>query len=216
MKIKNSLLAYCLRLVWPVNATALMVSVCFILLYPKYFLWNKGWTTMFILIHCIAITFVLGRLQNRSFGFIYTRGYTRDELWVHKMLASAVSALCVWGATGLLIGFGARSSLQDLFQNPYIPIMAEREMSAVWFWLFGYALLLPLFHYVWIRKAQPTKSSGNGMLLAVGAVIAAVTLIGNRYHAHWFAQLCWVVGGVIILTCMISGFFLHRTLEVQK
>lgn len=216
MKIKTALLGFFLRSLFPVNAAAMIVSVCFILLYPNYFLWNNAWASLFILAHCITITFVLGRVHSGPFAFIYTRGFSRDVLWMHKMIASIVSALLVWLPVALIMGLGGRSALQNLFQNPYFPIMAQREMSAVWFWLFGYALLLPLFHYVWIRKAQPAKSAGNGMLLAVGAVIAVITLISNRYHAHWFAQFCWIVGGVIILTCMISGFFLHRTLEVQK
>ena len=216
MKIKTSLLVYFLRSLFPVNAAAMTVSVCFILLYPNFFLWNNAWAAIFILAHCIAITIVLGRVRSRSFAFIYTRGFSRDVLWGHKMLASVISAACVWGPGALLIGLGGRSALQDLFQNPYFPIMAEREMRAVWFWLFGYGILLPLFHYVWIRKAQPTKSSGNGMLLAVGTVAAAFILMTFRYHAYWFAGVCWVVGSVVILTCIVFGRLLHRSLEVQK
>ena len=216
MKIKTPLLTYFLWSLWSINTAALVVSICFVLLYPRYFRWNNAWAAIFVLIHSIAITFVLGRVQSPSFAFIYTRGFSRDVLWVHKMLASIISASCVWLPVALLIGLGGRSALQDWFRNPYFPIMAEQEMSAVWFWLFGYALLLPMFHYAWIRKAQPMKGSGNGMLLAVGAFVVIFTLMTFRHHSNWYVLLCWVIGGVMMVVYTVSGLLLHRTLEVQK
>lgn len=216
MKMKSSLLVFFLRCLWPVNAAAMIVSILFVLLYPKYFLWNNAWAAVFILIHSVAITFILGRVRSRSFAFIYTRGFSRDVLWLHKMLASVVSVFVAWLPAALLIGLGGRSALQDWFRNPYLPIMAAREMSAVWFWLFGYAILLPMFHYVWIRKAQPTRSSGSGMLLAVGLFFVALTLVPFSNHAPWFVMVCGLLAAVIIATCTIAGFLLHRTLEVQK
>ncbi len=216
MMLKPSLLGYFLKSVAPFNITAMLISIFFVMLYPKYFLWNNPWAGLFVLVHCIAITFVLGRIRSARFAFVYSRGFSRDVLWSHKMLASLVSALMVWIPVALLIGLGGRSALQNWFWNPYFPIMADKEVSAVWFWLFGYGLLLPMFHYVWIRKAQPTKGSGNGMLLAVGAFVVIFTLMTFRHHSNWYAMLCWVIGSVMMVVYTVSGLLLHRTLEVQK
>ena len=171
---------------------------------------------VFILIHSVAITFILGRVRSRSFAFIYTRGFSRDVLWLHKMLASVVSVFVAW----LRRAFdraGRPKPLQDWFRNPVSAdhgrkgnvrrvVLAVRVCDSA----------ADVSLCLWIRKAQPTRSPGSGMLLAVGLFFTGLTLVSFSNHAPWFVMLCGLLAAVMIATCTISGFLLHRTLEVQK
>ncbi|MHC4497536.1 MAG: hypothetical protein ACYS9T_06510 [Planctomycetota bacterium] len=217
MKIKISLISVFFRQTLPVTLIGLPVISLFVLFYRGILNWQNPWISLFILIHSILITTSLGRFRSTSFAYIYTRGYSRDQLWTHKMLATALSVLVVWLPAALIVWLPIRSIVQDkVFVSPYFPLMAAREAPALWFWLFGYTVLLPIFHYVWIRRAQPTLGGNGSVLLAIGVVIAATTLMSFRWHPSWFRTLIWIVSAVMVSTALVGGFLLHRKLEVQK
>ncbi len=216
MRIKVSLLKMLLRQTLPVTLIGLPVGCFYVLFAREPLLWRNPWMALFVLVHSIAIAFCFGRFRNRSFAFLYTRGYSRDELWMHKMLGTIVSVVAVWLPMGLIVWTPVRSIVQDkLFISPYFPIMAGREAAVPFIWLGGYAIFLPMFHYVWIRRAQPTRGGDGSVLLAIGTVIVTWTLGSFRWHQDWFKVLVLVLAIVIIATNLAAGFLLHRKLEVQ-
>ena len=159
MKIKMSLLKIMFRETLPVTLIALLVGCFYILFTKEVLIWQNAWIAIFILSHSIAIAALSGRYRSRSFAFLYTRGFTRDELWFHKMLSSLLSVVAVWLPISMLVWLPMRSTIQDkLFESPYFPLMMIREAYVPWAWLVGYAILLPLFHSILglftIREAQ--------------------------------------------------------------
>ena len=217
MGIKRGLLLFFLRQTLPATLIGLPIA-CLYVLFSREVLQPKGaWPFVFILVHSLVLVQFLGRFRSSSFAFVYSRGYSRDSLWLHIILASAVSALLIWLPTALIMWTHLRSLLQDyLFFSPYFPIMAQREAVVPWFWLAGYAIFLPVFHYVWIRRAQPMRDGNGAVLLAAGMVTAIVVLMTFRRHKDWFVILTLVLSIISITTSLIAGFLLHRKLEVQK
>lgn len=216
MRIKMSLLKIMFRETLPVTLIALLISVPFVLFTREVLMWQNPWIAIFILSHSIALAALSGRYRSRSFAFLYTRGFTRDELWFHKMLSSALSVLAVWLPVSLIVWLPVRSFIQDkMFMSPYFPLMMIREATVPWAWLGGYAILLPLFHYVWIRRAQPLRGENGVVFLAIGVVIVIATLMMFRWHPQWFRILIYALSTVMIATCLIAGRILHRNLEVQ-
>ena len=216
MRIKMSLLKIMFRETLPVTLIALLISVPFVLFTRDVLMWQNPWIAIFILSHSIALAALSGRYRSRSFAFLYTRGFTRDELWFHKMLSSALSVLAVWLPVSLIVWLPVRSFIQDkMFMSPYFPLMMIREATVPWAWLGGYAILLPLFHYVWIRRAQPLRGENGVVFLAIGVVIVIATLMMFRWHPQWFRILIYALSTVMIATCLIAGRILHRNLEVQ-
>jgi len=211
-----SLLAMLFRQSLPVTLIALPIGCLYVLFAREPLGWQNPWMALFVLVHSIAIAVSLGRFRSRSFAFLYTRGYSRDELYVHKLVGTALLVLAVWLPIALIIWTPIRSIVQDkLFVSPYFPIMAIREAAVPWAWLGGYAILLPLFHYVWIRRAQPTRGGNGVVLLAIGVVLAMAILMTFRWHPQWFRNLLWILSVIVILTNLIAGWLLHRRLEVH-
>ncbi|MBN2182020.1 MAG: hypothetical protein JW715_08900 [Sedimentisphaerales bacterium] len=216
MKIRISLLKILFRQTLPATLIALPVGCFYVLLTKQVLSWRNPWMALFVLVHSIAIAVMSGRYRSKTFAFLYTRGFTRDELWCNKMLNTTFSVLTVWLPVALIIWLPIRSAVQDkLFVSPYFPIMMMREASVPWVWLGGYAILLPLFHYVWIRRAQPLRGGSGVILLAISVVIVIGILMLFRRHPLWFRFLIYVLSTVMIAASLIAGRILHRNLEVQ-
>jgi hypothetical protein len=215
MKIKTPLLRIMMRQCFPATLIGLPVACLYLLLVHEPLKWNDPWMGLFVLAHSIALASLLGRSRSPDFAFLYTRGYSRDELWLNKILATALAVLAIWLPAALIVWLPIRSGMQDvLFHSPYFPLMMPVEASVPWMWLAGYAILLPLFHYVWIRRAQPLAGGNGVVLLAIGAVIAIATLMSFNWLPYWFPLLLWTLAAVFTLTSLTAGFLLHRKIEV--
>lgn len=215
MRIKMSLLKMMMRQCLPATLIGLPMACFYVLLTRKPLDWANPWMGLFVLAHSVAIVFSLGRYRSPGFAFLYTRGYSRDELWFHKLLATALTVLAVWLPLALIVWLPIRRNVQDmLFRSPYSPIMMIREVSVPWAWLAGYAILLPLFHYVWIRRAQPLAGGDGIVLLAVGTVVVIGIFMLFNGLPHWFWMLLWALAAVVIATNLVAGLLLHRTVEV--
>ncbi len=216
MKIKISLLKILFRQILPVTSIALPIGCLYVLFTRDVLSWRNPWIALFVLVHSITIAVLSGRYRSRAFAFLYTRGFTRDELWVHKMLNTILSVMAVWLPMALIVWLPIRSYVQDkLFISPYFPLMMIREAQVPWVWLAGYAILLPLLHYVWIRRAQPLRGENGVVFLSIGVVIVIATLMSFRWHPLWFRILIYMLSAVMIVTSLIAGRILHRNLEVQ-
>ncbi len=216
MRMKGGLLRWLFREALPVTLVAASVA-CLYLLFAKEPIerWHNA-PALFIAGHCLMLTAYLGRWRRGSFAFRYTRGTSRDSLWVHTMLATVLAVLAVWIPASLIIWAPVRSFVQDtLLQSPYFPVVAPREARVPFVWLAHYALFLSLFHYAWIRWSQPTRGRYGGFLLSGVVMIFVIRIPLIHAFIPAFRRLPLALGGVVALITLVAGFRLHRRLEVQ-
>ncbi len=152
----------------------------YVLLWPEVMTAQDGWSALLVVGQCLLLAWLLGQFRSPAFAFLYSRGYSRDVLWGHKMLASTLSIVAGWLPAALIVWTGLRSAARDhLFQSPYFPVMAPFETSVPLSWLGLYLLLTPAFHYAWIRLAHPSKGGNGGyyasMMLLFALVMASIT-----------------------------------------
>ena len=172
----------------------------------------------FILVHSLLIAWRLGRTQHRTFGFLYTQGYARNALWLHTMLAGAASVLVVWLPTAIAVWSGLRGRYQAGLENRWFPLMAEAERPYVLWCLLSYAVLLPVFHYAWIRGSQACRGSITGILLAMCVVVTALSIWNAVQVPLMPVWTQWLMaGGMVIaaVSLLIGGRRLHRSTEVM-
>lgn len=174
-------------------------------------------TPVFILVHCIAIVAIQGRTRSSAFAFLYSQGFARRTLWNHMMLASFASALIVWLPVALLIWLGIRSHVQDAYGNFLFPLMAVTEYAYPLWCLLMYTVLIPVFHYCWIREAQGTRGANNGLILAIGLVFTGFSIwnsVKMERMPSWTVAL--IVSGLLLtaMALLIAGRILHRRMEV--
>lgn len=217
MKIKESLLTVLFRQQLPVTLVALPIGCILVLFRRTPLNPHDPWLALFVLGHSVALAVNQGRFCRPDFVFLYTRGYSRDTLWLNKVLSSLLAVLAVWGAMALIVWLPLRSTFQDLyFKSPYFPLFMSKEVSVPVAWLAGYVLLLPVFFYVWIRKAQPTRGANGAALLVIGLVTTVITLMLFRWHPFWMKILISIASITVTGVSLIGGFLLHRSLEVQR
>jgi hypothetical protein len=210
-----------LRILWrqalPATLLGTLALGSYALFWPYVMTGHDVWPWLAVLVHCLLLAGLLGRFGSPAFGFLYSRGYSRDALWGHIMLASALSFLTAWLPLALILWTGLRSVIHDnVFQSPYFPVMAPCEHWTPWAWLALYLLLMSAFHYVWIRSAQPTRGSSSGVFLAFALIVALVTAGNmNAYLDAWFTCLSAVSYIVVLVSLLFGARALHRSLEVR-
>jgi hypothetical protein len=217
MSVRWRLLRVLWRQAMPATAIGAFGLAVFSLAWPDVLTPRDFWPGLIVLAQCVLLAVILGRFDTSSFAYLYSRGYSRDALWGHMMLASALSLLAAWLAAGLVVWTGLRSLLHDrLLQSPYFPIMAPRETWVPLIWLALYVVLIPACHYAWIRHSQPTRGKQGGNLLVVS--LLAALLLGFdmvRYLNGWFAWLSGALYAPLVACLILGGRALHRSLEVR-
>jgi hypothetical protein len=103
----------------PATLIGLPLACFYVLLTRKPLDWTNPWMGLFVLVHSLAIVFCLGRYRSPAFAFLYTRGYSRDELWLHKLLATALTVLAVWLPLALIVWLPIRRV--GMLFRPYFP-----------------------------------------------------------------------------------------------
>ena len=189
----------------------------FSLAWPDVLTPRDPWPGLIILAQCLLLAVLLGRFETPWFAFLYSRGYSRDGLWGHMMLVSALSVLAAWLVAALIVWTGLRCLLHDrLLHSPCFPIMAPREISMPLVWLGLYLLLVPAFHYAWIRRAQPTKGRQGGNFAVAGLLAALLVGFAMVYYLDgWLAWLSGVLYVAVVACLILGGRVLHRSLEVR-
>jgi phosphoglycerol transferase MdoB-like AlkP superfamily enzyme len=136
------------------------------------------------------------------------------------MVAHGLAVCLVWFSAALLVWTPARGIVQDfLFQSPYYPVFHIRENDFPWAVLHIYLVLTPLFHYTWIRVAQPSRHAGSGYVLFVAFLIALGVLADGRnaFQVVWVTRVLYnaaVYGAPLLL--LLAGWRLHQRVEVQR
>jgi hypothetical protein len=218
MKLKPALLFWLVRSLQPSFFIAPFACLWVLMRRDPLFSGDSDLQAFYILIHCIVIFALQSGAEGSRFGFLYTRGFSRDVLWSHRMLASAVAVLVVWLPAALLAWTGARSWVQDfLYQSPWYPLMAPREAWIPLAWLAVYAGYVPALHYFWIRAAAPARAGNDGfwLALAYGITLFAVVINRNRLIRADFFWPAVGVMTVLAIALLVAGRRLHRRLEVH-
>jgi hypothetical protein len=217
MTVRRGLLRILWREILPATLFGTLGLGTYALLWPGVMAIRDIWPALLIFAQCLLLSALLGRFTSPSFAFLYSRGYTRDALWNHTMLVSALSIVAGWLPAALIVWTGLRSAVHDhLFQSPYFPIMAPCETSTPLGWLGLYLLLAAMFHYVWIRLAHPSKG-GQGGFDALLVVLFALLAVSNM-GALGSGCGVWLLGisyAVVLVAFVLGGRVLHRSLEVR-
>ena len=216
IRVRKQLLWFLLRQTRPVTFVAVPMAVLYVLVTPAVLNEPTAGPVFFILVHASLVTCLFGRSRAGDFAFLYTRGYSRDCLWAHTMLASVTAVLALWLPAATLIWTGARCLVQDrLLQNPEFPIMANSEMLLPLKWLLGYVVLLPTYHYASIRGVQPTREPFSGVVASC-VVVAGLLMIGPwTWPANWLGWLTYAAYGAAAATMGAASLRLHRRVEVE-
>lgn len=204
-----------------VTLIALVVTLGYTLFEPEPLNYRSlGLPLLFVLAHSILITWRLGRVRSREFGFLYTQGYSRDAIWWHMMLASVMSVMTVWLPSALIIWSGLRCGLQDAMLNYRFPFSGPLEMTYPLWVLLLYVLFLPAFQYAWIRNLQPTRGPLAGFFVATAMVMTVFRLWSTLDNMLQLSGVgLWLILGGLIMassSLLFGGWRLHRRLEVTS
>ena len=132
----------------PINLFAVIIVGLYVLLRVMPFTSKEIFLLIAILIHCWLISWKLWRSSTRQAGFLYSWGFTRDQIWWQTQLAALASGALVCGVAWLLMVLQIRCFVQsNLIANPYFPLSASGEHWVPWVWFYGYVVALPLMHY---------------------------------------------------------------------
>ena len=214
MRLKPALLWWQWRRALPVTIIAMVMACGYALLAPGRLGWGLAWdhgvlTVLFVILHSVALVTMLGRPS----AFLYARGFSRDAIWAHTMLAHAAAVLTVWLAVGLIVWTPLRSMWQDLvMKSPFYPGAAFVDRCYPLGPLLGYAAMLPPLHYAWIRMAQPMRGRLAGVGLAVWFAIGGVGAMLGAWESGWMGLPTVCVAALLL----VWGWRLHRRLEVSS
>ena len=213
MRLRIALLRLMLQRITAPTVAFFFVAAHYVLLKPKPLSSIDGWAAVLVFAHSYLLTSSLGRPADKDFAFTLSRGYSRDTLWLNTMIVTTISVLAVWLPAALIVWTPLRSILHDaIFRSPHFPIMAPLEKTTPLAWLAWYVLLLPLFHYEWIRWAQPTRGAFGATLIQAGIVLVVYPLIVTSPWPSWLIR--WAPGGLVALGAFIASRRLYSRLEV--
>jgi hypothetical protein len=210
-----------LRMSWlqamPATWFGILSLSVYALFWPELMTIRDAWPPRIVFVQCLLLAVLLGRFKSPTFAFLYSRGYSRDSLWGHMMLVSFLSIVVSWLPASLIVWTGLRSLLQDnLFQSRYFPLLAPFEIWAPFVWLGIALLLMPAFHYAWIRNAQSTRGEFGGYAISIGLLIALQMSFDMAFSVYgWLAWLSGFAYVVMWACLVIGGRILHRSLEVR-
>lgn len=214
--VRIMLFRWMMRQAMPVTIPAAVTAGLYVLLNRDVLEIADPWAWVFIGLHSLALTACWGRPGSRGGAYLYTRGFDRDTLWNHLMLATIANIVTVWGPAAAMIWTGWRCFVQDhTFQSPNFPIMAPLESMTPVAWLAGYVLLLATFHYAWIRHAHPARGWRAGWWMSAGMIAAVLTCVEYgrfRQSVPW-----WALAGSLLLAILLLALTrrLHRRIEVH-
>lgn len=223
MHLSLSLFLWLWRRSLAATIVAVVLAVGLMLLVPDRLQpqFARNWMPLYLMLafaHAVAVVAFQGRPFSGPTGYLYSRGFTRDRLWVHQVLASVVSVLVVWLVAGTVVWLPLRGWWQGtVMNNPFYPGADALEGGFVLRPLALALWLVPMLHYSWIRRAQPTRDR------LVGPMLLAWALLGGLWSflpsgTRGFALLPWIAAMVIALPVSLTvlGWRLHRRMEVGR
>lgn len=215
MRPRPVLLFVFLRHLLPVTLPAAGVSLAYVMTCREPLVDDRQWPLLFVIAHSLAAVWRVDAFRSGWFAFYRTRGFTSRCLAAHGLLAATVSVLFVWGLVALTLWSGLRAEFIDVvIRSPYAPFVGRLERTWPLQWLAAYCILIPVWHYALVRKAQPTYGMFNGLILAAIFGFTWPELFLDYRHSafQWFI---WAGAAAISLICLVGGVRLHRRIEVR-
>ena len=171
---------------------------------------------VFVISHSFLISLLLGRVRSEPFAFLYSQGFSRDHLWRHVWMATLASVLATWVPCAVLILTPLRSQFQDWMLNPWFPLMAPAESRFLTRSLLFYGMLLPLFHYQWIRSSMPFRGRVSGHLLVIAYFVCGLFLTERLWSFSVDLARTSMFLGFIAISAILGlfGYWLHKRLEI--
>lgn len=171
---------------------------------------------LFIMAQSVLTARQMTRFDAPSAAFLYTRGFSRDRLWVHRIAAHLMCVLAVWGPASLIVWLGVRSVIQDrLIENPYYPLLRSADFGVPLVWLATYLLLVGVVEYGPVRRAQPTRDRDAGYIIECGLMfLLIVTFAGLSESPQLSIPIAAAVAFASIVL-LVGGSRLHRRIEIQ-
>jgi hypothetical protein len=216
MQLSRSLLGWYLRAARPATLLAAVLAALFTLLHPSRLIAAVFLPFIFITLHSVVSTRLMCRFDSPAAGFLYTRGFTRNRLWSHRIAAHLLNVLAVWGPASLIIWFGIRSTLQDhVFENPCYPLFKADDFAVPLWWLGGYLLLVGLVEYGPVRRAQPTLDHDAGYVIEFGLLLMLLMFLHTSWRNPWYVVPFASAFLVASVTLLVGSRRLHRQIEVR-
>jgi hypothetical protein len=180
-------------------------------------LMRQGFATWaFIYLHCLALTWMIGRYDTATAGYLYSRGYGRRQLWRGRWAAYALCVLAVWGPASLAVWLRLRSLVQDrVLVSPYFPFLAPEEATQPLAWLLGYALLMSMFDFGQVRASQPTRGGTIGYWFTAVIVLFGIAALNQTNMSSWFIALVATCTACAAAILYLGARRLHNNLEVR-
>jgi hypothetical protein len=205
------------QLFWP-NCLAVCAGVLFVLLSSAAVTFLRNELVMFgVFVHCGVLVLILGRSDPRGPGFLYSQGFSRDQLWWSTFVATLFSGLIVCFMCWFTIITGLRALVQEATGNPWFPAAGTIDAGSVKWFMLVYVLVLPPLHYIWVRARQPMCDPTAGLMLSVGIVwLYSRCLIDTNHLSP--AHAARMIGATALLASLtlIGCWIFHRQVEVQS
>jgi len=209
MKCHPHLLAYLFRQTQPVTLLGALALALYALLDWRVLDNHHAIPALVLLAQSIALSRRLAWRQKGEAAFLYTSGFSRDTLWLHRILVTLLSGAISVALAGLIVWLGLRSALQSNAGNHLFPLMSLRENTAPLHWLAIFLLLTPLTHYAWARWEAHAAAAGYLLTIAVALTI-------------WFCSEVLTtceLSALALAICLLlawTGMHLHRNMEVVE
>ncbi len=216
MPLSRPLLGWYFRAARPVTLLAAALAAVFVLVYSDRLADAVSLPFSFIALQSVLTAWWMCRFDSPAAGFLYTRGFRRDRLWSHRLLAHLLSVLAVWGPASLIVWLGIRSTLQDhLLENPYYPLFKSDDFAAPFWWLGTYLLLVGIVEYGPVRRAQPTLDRDAGYVIEFGLLLLLLTFVNTPWRNPWYFTLFAAAFLIASTTLLLGSRRLHRQIEVR-
>jgi hypothetical protein len=200
----------------PVTIVAAILAALFVLTYPERLATAIFFPLFFIIVHSVLTTRQMSRFDSPAAGFLYTRGFTRDRLWSHRVAAHLACILTVWGPATLIVWLGIRSAFQDRFlENPYYPLFRGADFTIPLWWLATYLMLLGAAQYGPIRRAHPTLDRDAGYVLELGMILVLLGFANSAWRGPWYFGAFVAAFGVASVALLLGSRWLHRQMEIR-
>ena len=215
MFLSRPLLWWYFRSAWFVTLPAAIAGIVFTVFYTNRLTELPALAWAFIFAHSALLAQATSRFDSPAAAFLYTRGFSRDQLWTHRVAAHLLCVAVVWLPASLIVWLGLRSSNQDfVVQNPDYPLFRAEDYFVPVGWLVGYLLAMGFVLYAPIRVAHPTRSRGVGHALAYGGLLAGAVLMNLPMHAVWQSVLAYGSAIAVSIVLLCGSWRLHRQIEV--
>ncbi len=216
MQLNRALVSWYFRAARPVTLPAAGAAALFVVAYSGRLKEAMFVPFAFVAMQSVLTAWLMSRFNSPAAAFLYTRGFTRDRLWTHRIAAHVLSVIAVWGPASLLVWLGVRSVIQDqLFDNPYYPLMMTADFATPCWWFAEYLLLVSAVDYGPIRRALPTLDRDAGYTIELGLILLLLTFVNTPWRNPWYFVPVSAAFVVASLALVIGSWRLHRQIEIR-